>query len=106
MMTAGVGGVNPAARGQGSRSCGISVGSVGDEDGGGDQVANFCEHCEGQRFDRAQVLRLLRQVRRELRGQKCGKKVDDALVLALKSVARMDIPHLEIEPYTNGDVVH
>ena len=28
---------------------------------------SFCEHCEGQRFDRAQVLRILRDTRRRLR---------------------------------------
>ncbi len=42
----------------------------------------MCEHCEGQRFDRAQVLRALRAVRRTLRGQRGSKKVDDALRLA------------------------
>jgi hypothetical protein len=28
---------------------------------------SFCEHCQGQRFDRAQVLRALRDARRRLR---------------------------------------
>ena len=28
---------------------------------------SFCEHCEGQRFDRARVLRTLRQLHKELR---------------------------------------
>ena len=28
---------------------------------------SFCDHCEGQRFDRAQVLRLLRATRNDLR---------------------------------------
>ncbi len=59
-------------------------------------MANFCEHCEGQRFDRAQVLRALRQVRRELRRQRCGKKVTEALTLALASVAALEIPHLDV----------
>ena len=60
-------------------------------------MANFCEHCEGQRFDRAQVLRVLRQVRRELRERQCGENVDDALALALKKVAELELPHLAIE---------
>lgn len=66
---------------------------------------SFCEHCEGQRFDRAQVLRALRQVRRTLRGRRCGKKVDEALVLALKAIAALEIPHLSME-HVGGDVVH
>jgi hypothetical protein len=68
-------------------------------------VANFCEHCEGQRFDRAQVLRALRQVRRDLRSQRCGKKVAEALTLALASVAALAIPHLEIVD-DRTEVVH
>lgn len=68
-------------------------------------MADFCEHCAGQRFDRAQVLRTLRQVRRTLREGRCGKKVDDAMAAALMAVARLEQPHLEIEqPY--DDVVH
>jgi len=66
---------------------------------------SFCEHCEGQRFDRAQVLRTLREVRRTLRDAKCGKKVDEALVTALKAVAGLEIPHLEFEAPIS-DVVH
>jgi hypothetical protein len=71
----------------------------------GGTVANFCEHCEGQRFDRAQVLRALRRIRRELRDQRCGKKIDDALALALKTVARLDLPHLDVED-SYSPVVH
>ena len=66
---------------------------------------SFCEHCQGQRFNRAQVLRALRQVRRDLRGKRCGKKVDEALVLALKTVAALDIPHLDTED-DGGEVIH
>lgn len=68
-------------------------------------MANFCEHCEGQRFDRAQVLRALRHVRRHLRGQRGGKRVDEALLMALNTVAALEIPHLD--PAEEGsDVVH
>lgn len=66
---------------------------------------SFCEHCDGQRFDRAQVLRALRQVRRELRAGRCGKKVDEAIELALNAVADLEIPHLYGEP-EGGEVVH
>jgi len=65
----------------------------------------FCDHCEGQRFDRAQVLRALRSIRREMRDAKCGKKVDDALSMALKAVAELDIPHLYFESEID-EVVH
>jgi hypothetical protein len=66
---------------------------------------DFCEHCEGQRFDRAQVLRRLREVRRQMRAAKCGKKVEDALTSALKAVAELDIPHLYFESEID-EVVH
>lgn len=68
-------------------------------------MADFCDHCAGQRFDRAQVLRALRRVRNELRGRGCGKKIDDAIAMALKTVVRLDIPHLEVDD-PEGTVVH
>ena len=70
-------------------------------------MANFCDHCDGQRFDRGSVLRALRQLRRDLRKQRCGKKVDEALELALKTVARLELPHLVVdEEDAGGEVVH
>jgi hypothetical protein len=57
----------------------------------------FCEHCQGQRFDRAQVLRTLREVRQRLRRSSGRRSVDDALALAIQSVRSLDIPHLEVE---------
>lgn len=56
---------------------------------------SFCEHCEGQRFDRAQVLRQLRQTRARLRAGKTSWTADEALMIAIKSVRALDIPHLE-----------
>jgi hypothetical protein len=67
-------------------------------------VANFCEHCEGQRFDRARVLRILRQLRRDLRGTSRGSHADRALARALSAVKALDLPHLEVE--AQDDVVH
>jgi len=66
---------------------------------------SFCEHCQGQRFDRAQVLRTIRQIRDELRHNKSNPAVDRALSLALQAVRALEIPHLEPE---EGDdpVVH
>lgn len=65
---------------------------------------DYCEHCEGQRFDRARVLRELRQLRRELRA-KGSRSAGAALDLALKAVRGLDVPHLEL--IEDGDeVVH
>jgi hypothetical protein len=36
---------------------------------------------------------------------RCGKKVDEALALALKTVAALEIPHVEVE-YEASDLVH
>jgi hypothetical protein len=65
---------------------------------------NFCEHCEGQRFDRAQVLRALRAMRKSLR--KHGQ-ADEALAQAIKTVSALEIPHLErLDATYEGQVVH
>lgn len=58
---------------------------------------SFCDHCQGQRFDRAQVLRALRDARRRLRGLHDAKAAEHALTLAIDAVRRLEIPHLEIE---------
>ena len=55
----------------------------------------FCEHCEGQRFDRAQVLRQLRQTRAWLRAEANSSSVDEALLIAIEAVRSLEIPHLE-----------
>jgi hypothetical protein len=66
----------------------------------------FCDHCEGQRFDRAQVLRALRAVRRDLHRQsRRSSSADRALRLAIDAVRRLEIPHLEVAD-TPGEVVH
>lgn len=56
----------------------------------------FCEHCEGQRFDRARVLRALRRVKQDLRNGDC-RTTERALELALEAVKALEIPHLEWE---------
>jgi hypothetical protein len=63
----------------------------------------FCEHCEGQRFDRARVLRALRQVRKQLSGG--DEEAQAAIALALRAIRRLDIPHLEVIEDTSG-VIH
>jgi hypothetical protein len=65
---------------------------------------SYCEHCEGQRFDRARVLRALRQVQKELRAGGRGRS-DEAIALALKTVRALEIPHLEIIE-TGDEVIH
>ena len=59
---------------------------------------SFCEHCQGQRFDRARVLRALRQVRQELLGQRAGRQCDNAIVAAINAIRDLEIPHLDPEP--------
>jgi hypothetical protein len=55
----------------------------------------YCEHCEGQRFDRSRVLRALRKVRKQLRAEG-RRECDAALGQALAAVKALDIPHLEL----------
>jgi hypothetical protein len=66
---------------------------------------NYCEHCQGQRFDRARVLRALRQIREELQNKEGARQADEALVLALNAVRALEIPHLEPED-EDDQVVH
>ncbi len=66
---------------------------------------NYCEHCQGQRFDRARVLRALRQVREDLQNKEGVRHADEALALALDAVRALEIPHLEPED-ENDQVVH
>ena len=65
---------------------------------------SFCEHCEGQRFDRAQVLRILRDTRRRLPKR---AKADEALAMAIKAVQALDIPHLErFDEVSEDEIIH
>ena len=58
---------------------------------------SFCEHCQGQRFDRAQVLRALRDTQRHLRQSGRSKAAEQALTLAIKTIRGLEIPHLEAD---------
>jgi len=69
-------------------------------------VMGFCEHCEGQRFDRAQVLRVLRATRRQLRGQTRLTTADDVLAIAINAVRSLEIPHLELLEEMPDEVIH
>ena len=69
---------------------------------------SFCDHCQGQRFDRAQVLRALRAARARLRGSHPDAVADSTFAAAIQAVRELEIPHLEVDegPEMNGDVVH
>ena len=68
---------------------------------------SFCEHCQGQRFDRAQVLRTLRATRKQLAKSKRGGPADHALAAAIQAVRSLEIPHLEPDDQQDGgDWVH
>lgn len=56
---------------------------------------SFCDHCAGQRYDRAQVLRALRQTRRTLKKQEHDRPAERVLGIAIRIVQELEIPHLE-----------
>lgn len=67
---------------------------------------SFCDHCEGQRFDRARVLRALRETRQRLRraGDLHGSQ---AVAAAIQATRSLDLPHLEpAADLDDSDVVH
>jgi len=66
----------------------------------------FCDHCQGQRFDRAQVLRALRATRQRLRGTKGFSEADQALAAAIEAVRALEIPHLDFDDAVDGEVIH
>jgi hypothetical protein len=67
---------------------------------------SYCDHCEGQRFDRARVLRALRRMREDLRRPDAARGADEALIRALKAVRALDIPHLDELDEPEDQIVH
>ncbi len=68
---------------------------------------DYCDHCAGQRFDRAQVLRALRATRKRLQGTGGAANADGIMAAAIEAVRALDIPHLEpMDDVVEGDVVH
>lgn len=68
---------------------------------------SFCEHCEGQRFDRARILRVLREARQRLRRSDTTCSADHALQSALEAVRALDVPHIErLDEVGDDEVVH
>jgi imidazolonepropionase-like amidohydrolase len=68
---------------------------------------SFCDHCQGQRFDRAQVLRALRDAKKRLRESNEPCDASRALALAIEAVRALEIPHLEVlDDVVDGEVIH
>ena len=68
---------------------------------------SFCDHCEGQRFDRARVLRALRDTRKQLQAPDTPCTADHALKLAIDAVRALDVPHLDwADESSESQVVH
>ena len=68
---------------------------------------SFCEHCEGQRFDRARILRVLRESRKRLQRSDTICSADQALASVMDAVRTLDIPHLDfVDDVVDGEVVH
>ena len=68
---------------------------------------SFCDHCEGQRFDRAQVLRVLRATRKKLRKPDAACSADQSLAMAIEAVRALEIPHLEpLDDLVDDQVIH
>ena len=68
---------------------------------------SFCDHCEGQRFDRARILRVLRESRKRLQRSDAICSADQALASVIDAVRTLDIPHLDfVDDVVDGEVVH
>jgi hypothetical protein len=68
---------------------------------------SFCDHCSGQRFDRAQVLRALRAARKQARREKRSGPAEEIIALAIEAVRTLDIPHFDpIDEALDGEVIH
>ena len=68
------------------------------------RIMSYCDHCEGQRFDRARILRTLRQIRQQVRA--AGRPdCDRAIELALHAVRELDVPHLDLEDLED-EIIH
>ncbi len=67
----------------------------------------FCDHCAGQRFDRAQVLRTLRATRKRLQTEETECTGLEAIELAIRVVRDLETTHLELlEDMGDDTVIH
>jgi hypothetical protein len=68
---------------------------------------SFCEHCEGQRFDRAQILRVLRESRARIRRSDTTCTADEAIASVISTIRALEIPHLErMDEIAEDEVIH
>ena len=68
---------------------------------------SFREHCEGQRFDQARILQVLRESRKRLQRSETTCSADHALASVINAVRTLDIPHLDrVDDVVDGEVVH
>jgi hypothetical protein len=67
---------------------------------------SFCDHCEGQRFDRARILRVLRATRKRVQ-QDPDCSAERSLAMAIDAIRTLEIPHLEpFDEVVEGEVIH
>lgn len=67
---------------------------------------SFCDHCEGQRFDRARILRVLRATRKRVQ-QDPDCSAERSLAMAIEAIRTLEIPHLEpFDEVVEGEVIH
>jgi len=86
-----------------------SIWTRADIDPSEETTMSFCDHCEGQRYDRARVLRALRATQKRLRKSNADAacSADQTLALAIEAVRGLDIPHLEVfDDVVDGEIVH
>jgi hypothetical protein len=68
---------------------------------------SFCDHCQGQRFDRARVLRALRAARAKVRDSGRSYSAEETFAVAIEAARTLDIPHLELlDDVVDGEVIH
>jgi hypothetical protein len=69
---------------------------------------SFCDHCSGQRFDRAQVLRALRAARKRLRESEKSAEATQVLAFAIETVRSLEIPHFDVpdDEVVDAEVIH
>jgi hypothetical protein len=72
----------------------------------GETNMSWCDHCLGQRYDRARVLRVLRQARRDLARARPRDPAAAALSAAIQAVRTLDIPHVDVDDLESDAVVH
>jgi hypothetical protein len=67
---------------------------------------SFCDHCDGQRFDRARILRVLRESRKRLQRSK-DAGAQHVVQMLIEEIRRLDIPHLEVDDeVADGEIIH